>query len=183
MTASSDGAMGIGWVAGGDVEDTSALVDVVLALFAGQERTPTRMTYSAKKATTRAFQEPAFRSLVADPAIRRITVWSEAADGPSVRPYLRDDPASRDTACRQSGAVIPGDAPRDVIDAFVSGIARCGSIVAGVVARYPSADHAIAECWDGGLTGELDADTDARLTWDAMYAVRAAAMPINRRAS
>lgn len=171
---SSERALGLTYVAGGDVADGARVADAIVALFAACGRVPNRLTYSLDQAVTRGFEAERLRALIAEPRLEAITAWSEGDDGaPEVRPFLRGDPAVAEYESRQGGALVMDLARADALIAYLAELQASQPIATGGLAGFGSREAAFSECMQRGSRGPLDDATNERLRWDGRHRRRA----------
>ena len=170
MSARTEHCLALGYIAAAGTRDHDGFADAVLRLFDAAGLVPRKLSYLLGKAVTRAFKESSMRSLIADSALRRLTIWSDmSVNAPEVVMYLRDDPKSPDTDHRHGGAVVDAGVSPEALVEFARALVACTPLVSAGIAGFRNHGAAQAEGWNGAPAGLLDAATDARLYWDAMH--------------
>lgn len=161
-----DGATFLRVVVAHGLEHAEALVTAIGELGRATGDRPDRVTHSG---TTRAYKEDTLRSAAAAPEVLHLSWWSERpAPGVEGHVYLRDDPAASEFTDRWCGVVVPGRRHVEPLLAFVRQLDLCFGVVGGGLGWFPTRAYAAKEIHRGGVPGEWDAATVARLEWDTM---------------
>jgi len=169
MSAKHLEVVGLGIVAGPGLAD-AAVVDALLAAFFDKLGTwPTKATWLAPRPTTKPLTRPRMQALIADPGISDVSFWGEpSSTSPRVDLHLRDREDAPDGERRWSSIVSLGRETLPAVLELAGGLVDQIPLVSGGIGLYPTRAYAEQEGRGGGVIGEVDPLTDARLGEDQL---------------